>query len=619
MKRFRTLLPCIIGISLFLITGWAYAATFIVDNLGDVDDGNPYNEGDGANTLRKCIRLANETPGADTINFSVSGMISPTSALPEITDDETVIDASSQWDGTWPEGQPGITLDGTDAGDVDGLGNEYGVFVAGASNNTIGGTTAGERNIISGNGDFGVSIYSDNNVVSGNYIGTDYSGTHRLEYQHIGVVLLGASNTIGGTTAGERNIISGNGGCGVDIYGTGADGNKVLGNYIGTDVNGTFSLRNGYGGVYIFYPRYNTIGGTAPGEGNIIAFNHGDGVQVDGTDTDYNKISRNSIHDSTGFGIYLVDNGNDEIPAPVIISNLLSNNILTVFGIGAGADATVEIFLADSPESGEGETYLGSLTASEEGNFSGSIDVTGKGVSVGDPLVATTTHTDNNTSEFSIPKTILGEIPTPHALSLDGDGDYVEVPHDSSLSLTVQITVEAWINLSDFSAWAQDIVMKGSNATGYSYVLYTRDYDEIAFHLGGPVHETDNVNLQIHQWYHVAATYDGSEVKIFINGEEHYSASQSGDLTENTESLKISGDGSVEWFNGLIDEVRIWNVARTQEQIRETMNQPLENPELLPNLVGYWNFDDGTARDFSPNGNHGTLMGDADIIPCVST
>ena len=81
MERFKFLSACIIAITLFFMTGWAYAATFIVDNLGDVDDGNPYTQGDGTNSLRKCIRLANETAGADTIDFSVSGTISLTSGL----------------------------------------------------------------------------------------------------------------------------------------------------------------------------------------------------------------------------------------------------------------------------------------------------------------------------------------------------------------------------------------------------------------------------------------------------------------------------------------------------------------------------------------------------------
>jgi hypothetical protein len=70
-----------------------------------------------------------------------------------------------------------------------------------------------------------------------------------------------------------------------------------------------------------------------------------------------------------------------------------------VSGNGAGANATVEFFEADSAVSGEGKTYLGSLTADGSGNFSGSIDVTGKGLSVGDPLVATTTH---NSGSFEI-------------------------------------------------------------------------------------------------------------------------------------------------------------------------------------------------------------------------
>jgi hypothetical protein len=107
MKRIKVASLCFAIVALFLMTSWAFAATFVVDNLGDVDDGNPYTAYDGTNTLRKCIRLANSNFGADTINFGVFGEISPTSALPAITDDGTIIDASSQWIGTWPDGKPG--------------------------------------------------------------------------------------------------------------------------------------------------------------------------------------------------------------------------------------------------------------------------------------------------------------------------------------------------------------------------------------------------------------------------------------------------------------------------------------------------------------------------------
>ena len=317
MKRFKLLTPCFIVMVLFLFANWAYAATFTVDNLGDVDDGNPYTLGDGTNTLRKCIRLANETPGADTINFIVSGMITPTSTLPEITDDGTVIDASSQWIGTWPSGQPGITLDGASAGDnVNGLilknANNCrirGLFITnfggnginlakGAQSNTIGGKNAGERNIISGNDGDGVNISgsgTNSNIVSGNYIGTDVNGTDVLGNSGHGIKIGGAqSNIIGGTTEEERNIISGNNQNGISFRGGYA--NVVSGNYIGTDINGTDDLGNSGHGVNIGYAAQNNIiGGATAGKRNIISGNDQNGVLIHGSNTQNNVVSGNYI------------------------------------------------------------------------------------------------------------------------------------------------------------------------------------------------------------------------------------------------------------------------------------------------------------------------------------
>jgi len=411
MLKVKLLLPSII-MSIFLITGWAYSDTIIVNNLG--------NSGDGS--LRWAMEKANTNAGSDTIRFNVYGTISPTSFLPAITDNETVIDASSQWAGEWPEGKPGITLDG--GKDVDGLlidgadkchirglyitnFVESGVSISGAGKfNTIGGTGIGYRNVISGNDGYGVVINAaDSNVVSGNYIGTDVNGTTAMINLYRGVVIAeGAqSNTIGGTSAGERNIISGNGFMGVDIHGSGTNSNVVSGNYIGMDVNGTAAMGNISYGVSISEgARSNTIGGT----GNTIAFNGDNGVVVDGINTDYNKISKNSIHDNAGLGIDLVDDGNDEIPVPTITSAVLTENMLKVEGTIAGADAMVEIFETDSFASGEGMTYLGSLTADGSGDFSGDIDVTEKELAAGDLITSTTTHTDNNTSEFSLPTDI---------------------------------------------------------------------------------------------------------------------------------------------------------------------------------------------------------------------
>ncbi|MBM3238248.1 T9SS type A sorting domain-containing protein [Candidatus Poribacteria bacterium] len=770
MKGFRILLPYIIGISLFLITGWAYAATFIVDNLGDADDVLPYTPSDGTNTLRKCIRLANNTPGADTINFSVSGTISPTSGLPTITDDGTVIDASSQWIGVWPGGQPGITLDGTIAGDgveglrINGADNCHirGLFITnfgasgiaivfGAQFNTVGGVGEGYRNVISGNVFNGVSIWNlgtNSNIVSGNYIGTDVTGTAALGNRHGVEVGDGAkSNTIGGRNEGERNIISGNNGHGVGIWNSGTNSNIVSGNYIGTDVTGIVALGNLVGVVFSTGAQSNIVGGTNSGEGNTIAFNSHAGVAVQDTDTDYNKISGNSTHDNGGLGIDIWDGGNDEIPAPIITSNNLVGDTLIVSGNGAGANATVEIFKADSFESGEGMTYLGSLVADEGGNFSGLIDVTGKGLSCGDPLVATTTHTNNNTSEFSSPPvpiegppqvvevwpepgatakretkiyaifskpmdestltsstvivegtksgvvngsityepdisrvvftpdvlfvsneqvtvTLTGDIKDtegngldgdrdctsegspeddfrwefstmPHALSVDGDG-YVEVPDNDSLDITNRISLEAWIFLD------KKVSDPGGNGHGYivcksisSLAPPWNLYSLLIFHnqnfpdMHAYFQVSDGVEtnygvvsasiIPIRQWVHIAGVYDGTKLQMFVNG--NLESTNSVAITIGTNDIPIAigryETGAGQYFPGLIDEVRIWSIARTQSEIQATMNTTLKGDES--GLVGYWNFDDSTANDSSPYGNHGTLEGDADIIPLVGT
>ena len=121
-----------------------------------------------------------------------------------------------------------------------------------------------------------------------------------------------------------------------------------------------------------------------------------------GTYTDFNIISHNSIHDNQwGLGIDLESGGNDEIAAPYATNNLIEDN-LKISGYGAGANAVVEVFKADSAVSGEGKIYLGSLIADRSGNFSGFIDVTGKSLLSDDPIVLTTTHTDGNTSEFRL-------------------------------------------------------------------------------------------------------------------------------------------------------------------------------------------------------------------------
>ena len=169
----------------------------------------------------------------------------------------------------------------------------------GADSNIIGGTTAAERNIISGNQDDGVFIASDagaGNVILGNYIGVDITGAAALGNAGQGIAIQGASNTIGGTAAGAGNVISGNAAEGILITGTTAASNLVQGNYIGTDATGMAPLGNALDGVLISAGAdTNVIGGTNATYRNVISGNTGNGVRITGVGTLSNDIRWNYI------------------------------------------------------------------------------------------------------------------------------------------------------------------------------------------------------------------------------------------------------------------------------------------------------------------------------------
>jgi parallel beta-helix repeat protein len=224
---------------------------------------------------------------------------------------------------------------GTNVTGTVGLGNaNSGVAVSGGSNNTIGGTDtnapgaplAGAGNLISGQTNFGTAgialIGSSGNVIQGNYVGTDVTGSHALANMFGIVVRSGAAANQIGTTGlsdyGDRNVLSGNLQTGISLAFAGTNQNVVAGNDIGTDATGTHAVGNGVdnavAGVVIGWTAQNNqIGGLGPLANtlpNTIAFNGGPGVWVisdstTGDNTTGNSIRDNSIHDNAGLGIDL--------------------------------------------------------------------------------------------------------------------------------------------------------------------------------------------------------------------------------------------------------------------------------------------------------------------------
>jgi titin len=306
-------------------------------------------------------------------------------------------------------------LIGTDVTGTRGLGfaNSKGVGItSNAYDMTIGGTTPAARNIISGN-EYGVYIFDNSylNIIQGNYIGTDITGSKPLGNGEQGYIsgdkvttIPAILNTIGGSVPGAGNLISNNGGDGIEISGTSQvpdagpqfDGSVIQGNYIGTDVTGAVAMPNAGNGIYLNEgATNNTIGGIDPGSGNLIANNAVNGVLIDpATANPGQGIANNTV------GNTILSNGGTGVRINSGSQNLISEN--SIFGNGALG------------------INLGGLGTSINSNCQST--VTGPNNSQNAPVLtagtgtafisATATDPNSNTSEFSnaVPASTSGDI-----------------------------------------------------------------------------------------------------------------------------------------------------------------------------------------------------------------
>ena len=208
-----------------------------------------------------------------------------------------------------------------------------GILLTYGSNILIGGTAPGAGNVISGNLGDGISSVpalgpiAANDSIVGNLVGTDATGTHALGNGQDGISVSGPTGVlIGGAGAGAGNVISNNGGNGINTFPS-ATGLTIQGNEIGTDVTGTQPMGNADDGVYIWSPANVLIGGTTPGSGNVISNNGGNGIDTFTTDQTL-TIEGNDI--GTGVtGLLTMGNGGSGINAT--IANV------TIGGTSAGA------------------------------------------------------------------------------------------------------------------------------------------------------------------------------------------------------------------------------------------------------------------------------------------
>lgn len=211
-----------------------------------------------------------------------------------------------------------------------------------------------------------------------------------------------------------------------------------------------------------------------------------------------------------------------------------------------------------------------------------------------------------------------------NSLNFDGVDDRVSCGNGASTQISGnKITLEAWIYPTAWqtNVFQGNIINKENNNPDYGYMLRCGNGGKLNFNLGnGSWHEktTPNNVLTLNTWQHVAGTYDGSKMRLYVNGTLVDSMAANFSFSSQGQNLTIgnwSDPNSNRTFMGSIDEARVWNVAKTHTEILNSMNGELCN--VAPGLVACYRLNEGTASgnntgknttlDFSNNNNNGTL------------
>jgi len=618
---------------------------------GACDTGALNTQGAAECTLRAAVEEANAYAGADTIEFDIpttelgysaaplSYTISLGSAYPSLTE-QVNIDGATQPD--FP-GTPIIVMDGTTAG-------------AGAAGLTIDGVAAGStiRGLVINNFDYrGIDVNAINNTIVGNWIGLNVDGVTAAGNVATGIFLTAGSNntTVGGTVAADRNVVSANS-LGIWLQG---DDNLITGNYIGTDSSGAVGgVGNAGPGVrFGAGANGNTLGGTTAAEANIIADNAGNGIVAVGAG-DENSFLRNSVYANGGLGIDLGNDGvseNDAGDPDPGANNLLNFPVITSAEETAGTldvnfdldvpagNYRIEFFTnpsgADASGNGEGEVYQDAVTIAHGGagvesfnhSFAGTagdiLTVTATDEVAGPAYTATSEFGDAFTAVLAAASLIAhwnfdegtgqtvgdssgngndgtrgndsgvsGDDPTwqcvdgGYALAFDGTDDWVNAGDIDAIDGASKLSIAAWVKSDDISAHKTVIRKNGSSpmwqirqAEGVGSGIRVSIGDQT------PDGVTGDGLLSAGVWGHWTMVFDGAgatnddRLKIYFDGVDQ------GPLTfangPMPTSIPDAGAavvqiGQHEFFTGIIDELRIYDGALSPGEVSALAATPPE-------------------------------------------
>ena len=351
---------------------------------------------------------------------------------------------------------PEILLDGSQAASAAGL-------VLNESNCAV------KNIIISGFSRQGILVSgsgASGNLITGCYIGTNATGSTALANSLSGIEINAGAhhNTVGGTAIADRNVISGNGGYGIKVTDAGSNSNLIVGNFIGTTTDGAAAMPNGLQGIVIQNSSQdNTVGGTAIGAGNRIWSNVQEGIAVSGAATLRNELTQNSIYGNGARGIVLYDNANAQQAFPVLNTAVLSASDQNISGVDISGSIkslpsttfVIDFFantVGDPSGFGQGQTFIGrtNVTTDSKGvrNFSVKLPAA---VPAGYFLTAQATSPDGNTSAYSAVRTVTAS---------DSDGDGMPNRYESNRKFNQNSAADAHLdndgdgmtNLKEFRA-----------------------------------------------------------------------------------------------------------------------------------------------------------------------
>lgn len=380
------------------------------------------------------------------------------------------------------------------------------IFEFGARNNFIGGPNAAQRNIISGNVYYGILVNdtnSDGNVILGNYIGLDASGSFAVpnDYSGIGIYYDQRNTVIGGANAGAGNVISGNVTYGVFISDTNTSGNVVEGNIIGADITGTNALGNGFANVELQAGATGNFIGVI-GAGNAIAFSgSGPGVLMYDSSTTHNSVRGNSIYSSGALGIDLNDDGitlnhtgflagpNDLQNYPVI-TNAIGSAASTIVSGTLNSLANCAFFIDIYRNSvtnfsghGEGKFYVGTVSVTTDGSGDAGFSFTNDtGNYAGQYFTATATSAGGDTSEFGADVPAIN-VSAPSAQFIgpfqSGAGGFAfSLTLQTNFSYRIQATTNlgthpiSWIDLTNFTPANSSLIFTDHTAANFPVRFY---------------------------------------------------------------------------------------------------------------------------------------------------